>query len=83
MGRFLKQPRLWLLAILLLMGIAAALALIVGTRESVSETRLRRVRVGMTQDEVIAVLGPPNGDGNRALLWRDDSFLRRRKDRLG
>jgi hypothetical protein len=83
MNCLLKNPRLWLLAILLLMGIAASLPLILRTRESVSEARLRKVRVGMSQDEVIAVLGPPNGDGNEgALLWRADSFLRTRKDRL-
>lgn len=81
MGRFLKRPRLWL-AIFLLMGIAASLSLIIRTRESVSEARLRKVRVGMTEDEVIAVIGPPNGDGARALLWRDDSFWRKRQDRL-
>jgi hypothetical protein len=99
-GRFLKAPRLWLLAILLLIAVATSLALIIRTRGSISEARLRKVRIGMSQDQVIAVLGPPNGDsgvtldaivgvlgfptgdGFRALLWRDDTFLRKRKDRL-
>jgi hypothetical protein len=78
---FLKHPRFWLAC--LLAGTAlAALPLFIRTPEAGLESKLRKVRGGMTQDEVIAVLGPPNGDGSRALLWRDGSLLRKRKDRL-
>jgi hypothetical protein len=97
--RFLKHSRLWLLAFVLA-GMALALLLFIRTWETLSEARMRKVRIGMTQSEVTAVLGPPTGDsgvtldeivgalgfptgdGFRALLWRDDTFLRKRKDRL-
>jgi hypothetical protein len=84
----------------LALGMALALPLFIRSRETFSEARMRKVRIGMSQEEVIAVLGPPNGDsgvtldeivgalgfptgeGFRALLWRDDTLLRMRKDRL-
>jgi hypothetical protein len=81
MSRFLKKPWFWLL-VLVPAGVALSLTLTLHIGRSVTETRLRNVRIGMTETEVIAALGQPNGDRSRALLWRDDSLLRKRKDRL-